>query len=227
MHCSLAPDGDAVYGIRVAGVLLASIGLYGVMSYSVNQRTREIGIRMARGAKASQVQAMVVRGGLRLVLMATVLGIPLAFASARLTGSLLYGVTPWDVETFTAVPVFLTAISNACVLDSFTVGISGRPHGHVAKRVAPPARECRLEACSSKKYDHGAPSSERAMEIISLDLCCIAPATRMATFAHDLRGSLGALTVGAAVVFTLLRHTATCGVGTFLWIAHSFTSIED
>jgi len=108
----------------VAGVLLASIGLYGVMSYSVNQRTREIGIRMARGAKASQVQAMVVRGGLRLVLMATVLGIPLAFASARLTGSLLYGVKPWDVETFTAVPVFLTAISLlACWIPSRRVSL--------------------------------------------------------------------------------------------------------
>ncbi|HEX2918531.1 MAG TPA: ABC transporter permease [Edaphobacter sp.] len=95
----------------VAGVLLAAIGLYGVMSYSVSQRTKEIGVRMALGARASQVQAMVVRGGLRLVVIAMVLGVPLALAAARLTGSLLYGVAPWDAITFTAVPVVLAAIS--------------------------------------------------------------------------------------------------------------------
>lgn len=95
----------------VAGVLLAAIGLYGVMSYSVSQRTKEIGVRMALGARASQVQAMVVRGGLRLVLIAMVLGIPLALAAARLTQSLLYGIAPWDAATFTAVPVLLAGIS--------------------------------------------------------------------------------------------------------------------
>ncbi|QHS52774.1 ABC transporter permease [Edaphobacter sp. 12200R-103] len=99
----------AVFGI--AGVLLASIGLYGVMSYAVSQRTKEIGVRMALGARASQVQAMVVRGGLRLVVIAMVLGVPLALAAAKLTRSLLYGIAPWDTTTFTVVPLLLAAIS--------------------------------------------------------------------------------------------------------------------
>jgi predicted permease len=94
-----------------AGVLLASIGLYGVMSYAVSQRTKEIGVRMALGARASQVQAMVVRGGLRLVVIAMVLGVPLALAAAKLTRSLLYGIAPWDTTTFTVVPLLLAAIS--------------------------------------------------------------------------------------------------------------------
>jgi ABC-type antimicrobial peptide transport system permease subunit len=98
-----------VFGL--AGVLLASIGLYGVMSYAVSQRTKEIGVRMALGARASQVQAMVVRGGLQLVLIALALGVPLALAGAKLTRSLLYGIAPWDAATFTIVPLLLAAIS--------------------------------------------------------------------------------------------------------------------
>jgi ABC-type antimicrobial peptide transport system permease subunit len=101
----------SVFG--VAGVLLATIGLYGVMSYTVSRRTKEIGVRMALGARASQVQAMVVEGGMRLALIAVLLGLPLALAAARLAGSLLYGVKPWDIATFTAVPVLLVLFSLA------------------------------------------------------------------------------------------------------------------
>ncbi|MBS1821605.1 MAG: ABC transporter permease [Acidobacteria bacterium] len=95
----------------VSGLLLALIGLYSVMSYSVSQRTKEIGIRMALGAKATEVQRMVVRGGMRLALVSVVLGLPLALAAAKLTTSLLYGVKPWDVATFTLVPLLLVAVS--------------------------------------------------------------------------------------------------------------------
>lgn len=101
----------AIFG--VSGVVLAAIGLYGVMSYTVSRRTREIGVRMAFGAKAAEVQGMIVRGGMRLVLVAFVLGIPLALAAARLTGSLLYGVKPWDATTFTVVPVLLALVALA------------------------------------------------------------------------------------------------------------------
>jgi len=94
----------------VSGLLLALVGLYGVMSYSVSQRTKEIGVRMALGAKATEVQRMVVRGGMRLALISVVLGLPLALAAARLTTSLLYGVKPWDVATFTLVPLLLIAV---------------------------------------------------------------------------------------------------------------------
>jgi predicted permease len=95
----------------VAGVLLASIGLYGVMSYTVSRRTKEIGVRMALGARSSQVQSMFVRGGMRLAFVSLLLGLPLALASARLTTSLLYGIQPWDVATFTLVPILLIAVT--------------------------------------------------------------------------------------------------------------------
>ncbi|HEY8996976.1 MAG TPA: ABC transporter permease [Edaphobacter sp.] len=97
----------------VSGVLLAAIGLYGVMSYTVSRRTKEIGVRMAMGARATQVQAMFVGGGMRLALVALLLGLPLALAAAKLTGSLLYGIKPWDTATFTVVPVLLALVALA------------------------------------------------------------------------------------------------------------------
>ena len=95
----------------VSGLLLALIGLYGVMSYSVSQRTHEIGVRMALGARATQVQSMIIHRGIRLVIVALAIGLPLALAIARLTTSLLYGVHPWDVATFTIVPALLVAVA--------------------------------------------------------------------------------------------------------------------
>ena len=89
----------SVFGL--GGVTLASVGLYGVMSYSVSQRTKEIGVRMALGARATEVQRMVVRGGMRIALVSVVLGLPMALAAAKLSTSLLYGVRPWDIATFT------------------------------------------------------------------------------------------------------------------------------
>jgi predicted permease len=95
----------------VSGLLLAVIGLYSVMSYSVSQRTREIGVRMALGARATQVQSMIVRGGMRLAIVALAIGTPLALAAARLTTTLLYGIQPWDIATFTLVPALLVAVA--------------------------------------------------------------------------------------------------------------------
>ncbi|MBS1799998.1 MAG: ABC transporter permease [Acidobacteria bacterium] len=95
----------------VSGLLLAVIGLYSVMSYSVSQRTKEIGVRMALGAKATEVQRMIVRGGMRLALVSVALGLPLALFAAKLTTSLLYGIKPRDVVTFTLVPLLLVAVS--------------------------------------------------------------------------------------------------------------------
>lgn len=94
-----------------SGLLLALIGLYSVMSYSVSQRTREIGVRMALGARATQVQSMIVRGGMRLALIALVIGLPLALGAARLTTTLLYGIRPWDIATFTLVPMLLFVVA--------------------------------------------------------------------------------------------------------------------
>jgi predicted permease len=103
----------AVFGS--IGVLLASIGLYGVVSYSVSQRTREIGIRMALGARADVVQRLIVREGMYLSLVSFGLGLSIALAAAKLATSVLYGVRPYDVATFTAVPIVLFAITlGAC-----------------------------------------------------------------------------------------------------------------
>ncbi len=93
------------------GLVLASVGLYGVMSYSVSRRRHEIGIRMALGAQARAVRRMVLRQGLRLAVIAIVLGWPAAWFLARLSSSFLYGVAPHDALTFAAVPVILVAIA--------------------------------------------------------------------------------------------------------------------
>jgi ABC-type antimicrobial peptide transport system permease subunit len=66
---------------------------------------------MALGARATQVQSMIVRGGMRLALIALAIGIPLALAAARLTTTLLYGIQPWDIATFTLIPALLVAVS--------------------------------------------------------------------------------------------------------------------
>jgi ABC-type antimicrobial peptide transport system permease subunit len=85
--------------LAVAGVtalLLAAIGLYGLISYVVARRTNEIGVRLALGARPSQVEALVVRGALRLTIAGLAVGALGALAFARVLGSLLYGVAPWD-----------------------------------------------------------------------------------------------------------------------------------
>jgi predicted permease len=103
-----------LFGIFGAiGILLAAIGLYGVMSYSVSRRTREIGIRMALGAKPGKVESLVLRQGLILALIAVALGWPAAWMLAKLVTSFLYGIQPHDVLTFTIVPPFLIAIAIA------------------------------------------------------------------------------------------------------------------
>ncbi|WP_158749206.1 ABC transporter permease [Acidobacterium sp. S8] len=93
------------------GLLLAAIGLYGMMSYSVSRRTREIGIRLALGAQVGAVQRLVVRQGMILTSIALALGLPCAFALSKFAASILYGIRPHDAVTFTAVPLFLTTIA--------------------------------------------------------------------------------------------------------------------
>ena len=90
-------------------LVLAVIGIYGVMAYSVNQRTRELGIRMALGASRGEVVRLVVTHGLRLTAMGVVVGLMAAFAASRLVASLLFDVSPTDVVTFVAVPIVLAA----------------------------------------------------------------------------------------------------------------------
>jgi putative ABC transport system permease protein len=95
----------------VLALLLAVIGVYGVMSYAVAQRTREIGIRMALGAGRGEVERMVLWRGLQIVAVATVLGLAAAYGAARLIASQLFGVPPTDGVTFVAVPLGLAAVA--------------------------------------------------------------------------------------------------------------------
>jgi ABC-type antimicrobial peptide transport system permease subunit len=98
-----------IFGLM--GLLLAAVGLYGVMSYSVSRRTREIGIRLALGAQAGEVRRLVVRQGMLLTLIAVALGMAAALALAKFSASFLYGVRPHDLVTFTGVPLFLAAVA--------------------------------------------------------------------------------------------------------------------
>jgi putative ABC transport system permease protein len=94
-----------------AGVLLAMIGLYGVMAYSVAQRTQEIGIRRALGARHGEVLWMVVGQGLRVTLIGLVCGLAGAYASTRLLQSLLFEVSTTDTTTFIVVPVLFVVVT--------------------------------------------------------------------------------------------------------------------
>jgi ABC-type antimicrobial peptide transport system permease subunit len=98
-------------------VLLAAVGLYGTMSYSLARRTSEIGIRMAVGAARSDVVRMVLRETFQLVLAGFAIGVPLALAGSRLIANRLFGVTPADPATFAAVAALLSAVAviAACI----------------------------------------------------------------------------------------------------------------
>jgi putative ABC transport system permease protein len=92
-------------------LLLAAIGIYGLMAYSVEQRTQEIGIRLALGAQASQVRRMVVTQGMALALAGVVIGLAAAFGLARLITTFLFGVTAKDPLVFAGVPLLLTLVA--------------------------------------------------------------------------------------------------------------------
>jgi len=90
-------------------LVLAVIGIYGVMAYAVSQRTRELGIRMALGASRAEVLRLVVQQGLRVTLLGVGLGLAASFAVTRLIATMLFDVSPTDVVTFPAVPLLLAA----------------------------------------------------------------------------------------------------------------------
>jgi putative ABC transport system permease protein len=94
-----------------SALLLAAIGVYGLMAYSVQQRTQEIGIRMALGAESGDVRKMVVSQGLRFAVAGVLVGLAAAFGLARMIASFLFGVKAWDPVVFTGVPILLAIVS--------------------------------------------------------------------------------------------------------------------
>ncbi len=87
-----------------SALILAAIGIYGLMAYSVQQRTQEMGIRMALGADRSRIRNLVVRQGMLLAIAGVVIGIGAAFGLTRLIASFLFGVKTWDPLVFITIP---------------------------------------------------------------------------------------------------------------------------
>jgi predicted permease len=100
---------ELVGALGLLGLILTAVGLYGVVSYGVSQRTRELGIRMALGADRADTLGLVLREVAMLGLAGLVIGLPLALAATRLFSGLLFGVGPWDVPTFAGAGIVLAA----------------------------------------------------------------------------------------------------------------------
>lgn len=97
--------------LGVVGLLLAAVGLYGIVAYSISQRTREIGVRIALGADRGDVLRLVVREGMRPVVVGMGIGVVLALGATRLLVSLLFGVSPFDAITFVGVAAVLALVA--------------------------------------------------------------------------------------------------------------------
>lgn len=95
----------------VVALVLAAIGIYSLMAYSVQQRTKEIGIHVALGANRSGIRRLVLLQGISLTLVGVAVGIVAAFGLTRLIASFLFGVKPWDLEVFVFVPLMLSSVA--------------------------------------------------------------------------------------------------------------------
>lgn len=97
--------------LGLLALFLACIGIHGVLAYSVVRRTNEIGIRIALGAKRSQVLRMMLREAATLALLSVVIGVPVALAAGRFLSSLLYNLKPWDPVTIVSSVAILLAVA--------------------------------------------------------------------------------------------------------------------
>jgi ABC-type antimicrobial peptide transport system permease subunit len=98
-------------GFALLALVLASIGLYGVMSYTVTQRARELGVRVALGASTRDVIGLVLGQGVRLVLLGVGIGLVAAFSITRVMRTMLFDVSATDPLTFVAIPLLLVAVA--------------------------------------------------------------------------------------------------------------------
>jgi putative ABC transport system permease protein len=98
-------------GFSIAALLLAAVGIYGVLAYSVSERTREIGVRVALGAEPARIAALIIADGARPVLAGIAIGIAGALALSTLLASLLFGIGPRDPLTFAVVPILLMSVA--------------------------------------------------------------------------------------------------------------------
>jgi putative ABC transport system permease protein len=98
-------------GFAAVALLLAAVGIYGVMSFAVAQRSHEIGVRMALGARRSEVVVLMVRGGMRLALIGIAIGLAGAYGLGRLMHTTLYGVESADLGSLTAVAALLLLVA--------------------------------------------------------------------------------------------------------------------
>jgi len=103
--------------LGVIALVPASVGVFGVMSYSVSERAHEIGIRMSMGAQTGNVLALVLRSGMLLTALGLAIGLPISFLLARALSSLLFGVQAADPVSFVGLPLLLLAVAGiACYL---------------------------------------------------------------------------------------------------------------
>jgi putative ABC transport system permease protein len=101
-----------IFGVfGIAALLLAAMGIYGVTTYAVAQRTQEIGVRMALGAQMTDILKLVLRNGMSLTLIGAAIGVAGAYAATRVMSSLLFEVAPTDLATFIAVPIVLIVVA--------------------------------------------------------------------------------------------------------------------
>ena len=114
MHASLARQRFSTIALGAFGVfalILAAVGVYGVMSYLVTQGSHDIGVRLALGAQRSTILQMVMRQGIELTVVGIVAGIIGAVLLTRVMASLLFGISSTDVLTFSGVPVILAVVA--------------------------------------------------------------------------------------------------------------------
>jgi ABC-type antimicrobial peptide transport system permease subunit len=95
----------------VVALVLAAIGIYGLMAYTVTQRNQEMGIRMALGADRSAIRGLVIWSGMKLAIVGIALGTIAAFGLTRLMSSFLFGVRPWDPVAFLSAPLILSVVT--------------------------------------------------------------------------------------------------------------------